>query len=81
VIDLHNELAMAAAELMHSAPAPWKVFLERFCRFTEKAKEDCIRSPVDMIQVTQGRAQQCALLFELFADADKTAVRITDRRK
>lgn len=81
MIDTQSELTIAAAEVKHAAPAQWQGMLEKLSQFTDKAKEDCIRSPVEMIQVTQGRAQQCALLFELFRDADKEANRIHDRRK
>lgn len=64
---------MAAARLARTAPQQWDEFIEALSQYTEQKCIECIQSPPDMLQVTQGRAQALAALGRLLEDCRKTA--------
>ena len=73
---IDEELAIKVATLSRRAPQEWGEFLKAFDAYVEVRKEECIRAPLDMLQVTQGRAQNSATVLDLFRNAVSIADRI-----
>jgi hypothetical protein len=76
-----RELILAAARLARSAPEGWKQFLGAFQMYTNSQRDNCVQSPLDILPVTQGRAQCAAQLLGLFADCLSKADAIEGKRK
>lgn len=76
-----RELILAAARLARSAPEGWKQFLGAFQNYTNIQRDNCVQSPLDVLPVTQGRAQCSAHLLGLFADCLSKADAIEEKRK
>lgn len=64
-------LSEKTAALARSAPQQWREFLAELAVEAEKKKDECVRAPVEVLQVTQGRAQQITALLDLFRKASK----------
>ena len=60
-----KDLVLAAANLARAAPERWKNFMDALAAYTEDKGIECIQSPIDMLQVAQGRAQGLAALGRL----------------
>lgn len=75
-----DDLILKSAGLAHAAPEEWKAFVASMKAVSFEWMTNCVRSPVDALQVNQGRAQQAALLADLFEGAVKAADRIVERR-
>lgn len=69
-------LTLKAAALARAAPHQWREFLAELTVYANTKKDECIQAPVEVLQVTQGRAQQIASLVTLFNNAVKDADRI-----
>ena len=76
-----RDLILKTAALARIAPTEWTAFLAAFKDYTDTRRDQCISSPVDTIQVAQGRAQQCVSLLRLFDECLKTADQIQEKRK
>ena len=78
-------LVLKAAALARSAPVQWREFLAELAVYVDVKKNECIQAPPEMLQVTQGRAQQLASLLTLFnnavKDADRVVVQLERRSK
>lgn len=66
-------LTIKAAELASRAPEDWTLFIEALSAHVDEARENCIRSPIDMLQINQGRAQAMTALLKDLRDAPKLA--------
>jgi len=75
------QLIVASAALARRAPEEWLDFLAAFKNYTDTRRDQCVSSPVDTLQVAQGRAQQCVSLLRLLEECVKTADQITEKRK
>lgn len=64
-----DELILKTAALARTGHAQWSEFLVAFAAYVNSKKDECIVAPVADLQVTQGRAQQCVALEELFKGA------------
>lgn len=69
-------LVIKAAALARAAPVQWREFLAELAVFANAKKDECIQAPIEVLQITQGRAQQVASLVTLFNNAVKDADRI-----
>lgn len=78
---MDRELTLAAARLARSAPESWERFLGALSLYSQSQTEICISSPLDVLQVNQGRAQASAALLRLLANAVKDADRIEGKSK
>lgn len=76
-----RQLIIAAARISRAAPESWEQLLAAFRAYTDTQRDNCISSPVDNLQVAQGRAQACAALLRLFDDCRKSADQIEEKRK
>ena len=64
-----RETLQAIVELEGAAPNQFKAFMEAMRFETQKACDACIRSPLDLLQVNQGRAQSLSALIEHLSTA------------
>lgn len=76
-----RDLIFTSAAIARRAPEEWSDFLAAFKTYTDARRDQCVSSPVDTLQVAQGRAQQCVSLLRLFEDCIRTADQITEKRK
>lgn len=71
----HQQLILKAANLARSAPTQWADFLKALAEYKEHHRDNLLNSPLDALQVNQGRAQMlditCNLLAKAVEDADK----------
>ena len=79
-MSVESDLIMASARLARSAPGAWEEFLGALSAHSDKTVSDCIRSPVYMLEVQQGRAQLSVHLLSLFKTCLSTAAKIEDRQ-
>jgi hypothetical protein len=68
-----KELIYTAANVATRAPQEWAAFIIALSAHVNTKRDECIRSPLDMLQVTQGRAQASGALRDILADCVKTA--------
>lgn len=73
-------LTLTAAALAKTAPTQWREFLAELEVYAAAKSKECIQAPVEVLQVTQGRAQQVASLLTLFTNAIKDAERVGARK-
>jgi histidine ammonia-lyase len=73
-------LIFAAASVAHRAPQEWAQFISALTAYANDRRDECIRSPLDMLQVTQGRAQASAVLRDLLADCVNEANKIETKQ-
>lgn len=70
-------LVQKAAVLARSSPKAWSEFLAEIGKLTDRAKDQCVSSPVDTLPVMQGGARALrdlyATLEQCIANADKLA--------
>lgn len=76
-----KELILRAAELARTAPRAYQEFLGALSNFTDQIKNDCIQSPLDLLPVAQGRAQNAARLLNLLANCLSSADKIEGKNK
>jgi hypothetical protein len=75
-----HDLIFAAAHIAQHAPQEWAKFVEAFAGYADARREECIQSNLDMLQVSQGRAQACIRLRGLFAECVTTANKIETKQ-
>ncbi len=71
-----KKLVIAAAALARGNSASWQQFVIALKEYARGKAHSCVMSSADEVQLSQGKAQQCAQLTSLFEDAVKTADRI-----
>jgi hypothetical protein len=76
-----RDLIITSAAIARRAPDEWTDFLAAFKSYTDTRRDQCVSSPVDMLQVAQGRAQQCVSLLRLFEECIRTADQITEKKR
>lgn len=62
-------LALKVAAVARACPREWAEFLVEWRLEVDKKKDECVRAPVEALQVTQGRAQQAIATLDLFTKA------------
>jgi len=72
-VSTSRSLTIKAAELAGRAPEDWLLFIEALAAHVEEVRDNCIRSPLDMLQINQGRAQALTAILKELRDAPKTA--------
>lgn len=71
-----RDLIFAAANVGHRAPQEWAQLISQLNAYADAKRDECIRSSLDMLQVTQGRAQASRDLCDLLATAVQQATKI-----
>jgi len=71
---------LASARLARSAPKSFEDFLGAFSAYAARQASNCIMSPVETLQVNQGRAQAASVLLTLLKDCVATADKLEDRK-
>lgn len=69
----NTQLSQAAADLARYAPDKWAVFIEAMSAFSDHHKDNLVKSPVDALQVNQGRAAILATLTDNLRNCIKNA--------
>jgi hypothetical protein len=67
------KLALAAVSLKARAIEDFDQFLVALREYANTQRDNCIQSPVETLQVAQGRAQQCAQLLKILENCRETA--------
>lgn len=75
-----SDLIAKTAALHRAAPREWEEFMVEMKSYAERSRDNLVRAPDSALKTVQGRAQEASLLTELFANAAKTADRISVRR-
>lgn len=78
---MNDELIRRAASLARAAPREWQDFLGALRSHVDTTKDQCISSPLESLQVAQGRAQYSVALLRLFETCTKVADQMTEKRK
>ena len=76
-----RDLILKSAAVARRSHQEWSDFLAALKSYTDTKRDQCVSSPVDTLQVAQGRAQQCVALLRLLEDCVKTADQITEKQK
>lgn len=76
-----KDLTIATADLARRSPEEWSKFLAAFRAHSNVRRDQCVSSPVEQLQVTQGRAQESVALLRIFETCLQAADRITEKRK
>lgn len=76
-----RELVHRAAALARAAHPEWQEFLRAMQEYTDEIRDHCISSPVEALQVSQGRAQNCRDLLRLFAECQETSDQMKQKSK
>jgi hypothetical protein len=79
-MSISKELIFAAAALARSSPENWQRFLTAFKGHCDELKDQCVASPVEMLQVTQGRAQAATGLLKDLTGANSKATELESRK-
>ena len=77
---VESDLAMKAAMLARNAPDSWKQFLGALQDYSSQQIQNCIQSPLELLPVTQGRAQATARLYGILAECLTSADKIEGKR-
>ncbi len=59
----------------------WKEFVAAFHAYVAYLKDGCVASPIERLQVNQGRAQEGAFLQELFDGAVEAARQMQEKKQ
>ena len=62
-------------------PDAWDRFIAAVQAYSSQQITNCIQSPLDVLPVTQGRAQATARLYGLLAECIASADKIEGKRK
>lgn len=76
-----RDLILEAARLARNAPESWNKFLGALAKYTNDQRDNCIRSPIELLPVAQGRAQACTHLLGLLEECLVLADKIEGKRK
>ncbi len=72
-----QELIRCAANLARSRRLEWEEFLRAFAGHVDTLKDQCVSSPLEHLQVAQGRAQAARDLLRTL----QTCVQVADQIK
>ena len=75
-----KDLIFSAARVSFRAPQEWAQFVSALKAYADERSAECVRSPIDMLQVTQGRAQASRDFFDLLSTAVAQAQKIETRQ-
>lgn len=78
--EIDIDLIRKTADLARSAPREWELFLVAMQAHADHKKDECVRAPLELLQVAQGTARAAAAYHDLFRNAVTTAARIAERR-
>lgn len=70
---------VAAARLSRAAPTDWQQFVDAASLYANQQALACIQSPMDILPVAQGRAQNAHRLATLLAECRSLADKIEGR--
>lgn len=76
-----TDLQLAAARIARSMPDAWDRFIAAVQAYSSQQITNCIQSPLDVLPVTQGRAQATARLYGLLAECIASADKLEGKRK
>jgi hypothetical protein len=76
-----RDLIFKSAALARSSPQEWSEFLGALRAYTDTIRNQCISSPLDVLPVAQGRAQNCVALLGIFEGCVRAADQIQEKRK
>lgn len=76
-----REVILKAADLARSRPQEWAAFVAALDTYTTTIRDQCISSPLDVLPVAQGRAQQCVALLRLLENCVKAADQILEKKR
>jgi len=76
-ISVVRKLIERSAALARTSPNSWAEFIEALEAYSNEQRNILVQSPLDVLQVTQGRAQAVSQLLELLRDC----VRRADKRE
>jgi hypothetical protein len=71
-----DDLTIKADRLARAGGPVWDDFLKAFAAYGEQRMAECVQAPSDKVFVTQGRAQECAALLDLLANAKTRAATV-----
>lgn len=71
-----QELALTALRLRAVSPEFWNDFLTALKVHESDVREAMVTSPLELLQIAQGRAQECARLVRLLQEAPQRAEQI-----
>ena len=74
-------LSIKAFELQAVSRARWDEFIVELENYSRLVSEECISSPVEGLQVAQGRAREARDLLKLLKDARATAEKVKDKSR
>lgn len=76
-----NNLIVRAAVLARQNHESWNRFVEAMAAFSAEQIQNCIKSDLSVLPVTQGRAQLAAHLHGLLANCMAESDKIESKRK
>lgn len=74
-------LSQAAVRLRAADAVAWDEFVAAFATYTSVLKDACVSSPIPELQVSQGRAQECARLYKTLLDAPQSVEQTLRRNR
>lgn len=76
-----DRLQLMAIHLARRAPREWPDFLDALSAYVDLQRETLTQSPLETLQVNQGRAQNAARLHKLLSEALPSADKIESKFK
>ena len=70
---MDDGLILAAAELRRRDEEGFQMFLGAFRAYTNKTKDDLVKSPTEQLPVMQGRARNCVEILRVLEDCTALA--------
>ncbi len=67
-MQIQEELTLKSAALAKSSPTQWQDFLRAFKSIVEDQKEKLVNSPLEQLQVSQGRAHVLQATYKILED-------------
>ncbi len=64
-----NELLEASKRLSQAAPNTWQEFVKAFELHDALKRIELVQSPLDRLQISQGRAQETTAILKIFLQA------------
>lgn len=77
----YPEVTQAAARIARVAPEQWKMFMAAVAQYTNHQRENCVNSPLAVLPVMQGRAQNATELHKLLEACLSEAEKIERNKK
>jgi len=74
-----DRLQLSAIYLARRAPREWQDFLDALSVYATQQKDNLTQSPLDALQVNQGRAQNAARVHKLLTEALQSADKLESK--